>query len=296
MIESRRTKALSRALIHTVMILFSLICVVPLIAVVSVSLSSELSIKLSGYSLLPVHFDAAAYRYIFRSPWGIVHSYGITFAMTATGTFLSLLVISLLAFPLSRPDYRYRNKVSFFVFFTMLFNGGLVPWYILIVRYLQLKNHFLVLVLPYLVVPWFVLLLRTFFKQLPMSLFESAKIDGASEFRSFFQILLPLSKPALATIGLFICLNYWNDWWLALLYIDEERLVPLQYMLYRMMSNITFLTSQMSTTAVTIDLSTFPNESARMAMCVLAAGPMLFIFPFFQKYFVRGLTAGSLKG
>lgn len=296
MIESRRTRVMTRALIHTVMILFGLISVVPLIAVVSISLSSEISIKLHGYSLLPFNFDTAAYRYIFRSPWGIVRSYAITFAMTATGTFLSLLVISLLAFPLSRPDYRYRNKVSFFVFFTMLFNGGLVPWYILIVRYLQLKNHFLVLVLPYLVVPWFVLLLRTFFKQLPMSLFESAKIDGASEFRSFFQILLPLSKPALATIGLFISLNYWNDWWLALLYIDEERLVPLQYMLYRMMSNITFLTSQMSTTAVTIDLSSFPNESARMAMCVLAAGPMLFIFPFFQKYFVRGLTAGSLKG
>ncbi|MGQ9631006.1 MAG: carbohydrate ABC transporter permease [bacterium] len=178
----------------------------------------------------------------------------------------------------------------------MLFNGGLVPWYILIVRYLHLKDTLWVLIVPYLVVPWFVLLLRTFFQQIPISLIESAKIDGASEFRIFFSIIVPLSKPALATIGLFICLRYWNDWWLSLLYIEKENLVPLQYMLYRMMANIQFLTSQLTTTAVDIDVGKLPNESARMAMCVLAAGPMLFVFPFFQKYFVKGLTAGALKG
>jgi putative aldouronate transport system permease protein len=296
MIESRGSRITSRLLIHTVMAVFSALCIIPLAAVISISLSSEQAIKLRGYSLIPLDWSPTAYQYIFRSPQGILHAYLITFLVTALGTFLSLLVISLLAYPLSRPDYRYRNKLAFFVFFTMLFNGGLVPWYILIVRILQLKNTLLVLILPYLVIPWFVLLLRTFFKQLPLSLFESARIDGASELRSFFAILLPLSKPALATIGLFICLNYWNDWWLALLYIETEKLVPLQYMLYRMMNNIVFLTSQMTSTAVQIDLSKFPNESARMAMCVLAAGPMLFIFPFFQKYFVRGLMAGSIKG
>jgi putative aldouronate transport system permease protein len=296
MIESRRSRIGSRLLIHTVMILFALFCVIPLVAVASISLQSEQSIHDSGYTLVPLAPTLQAYEYIFASPKGILNAYFITLAVTAVGTFLSLFVISMLAFSLSRPDYRYRNTVAFYVFFTMLFNGGLVPWYILVVRILQLKNSFFVLILPYLVVPWFVLLLRTFFKQLPMSLFESAKIDGANELRNYFQILLPLSKPALATIGLFICLQYWNDWWLALLYVDVERLVPLQYMLSRIMSNITFLTSQMSNTMVSIDLGTFPNESARMAMCVLAAGPMLFIFPFFQKYFVRGLTAGSLKG
>jgi putative aldouronate transport system permease protein len=178
----------------------------------------------------------------------------------------------------------------------MLFNGGLVPWYILIARYLQLKNTFFVLFLPWLVIPWFVLLLRTFFTQLPFSLFESAKMDGASEFRMYAQILLPLSKPALATVGLFIALHLWNDWWLPLLYIDVERLIPLQFMLQRMMANFDYLTKQMTTASMNIDISELPGESARMAMCVLAAGPMLFIFPFFQKYFVRGLTAGSLKG
>jgi putative aldouronate transport system permease protein len=287
---------MSRGIIHAVMIVFSALCIIPLIAVLSISLSGEQSIKQQGYTLVPREWSGAAFAHIFRNPQGILHSYLITSIVTSLGTFLSLLVISLLAYPLSRPDYRYRNKVTFYVFFTMLFNGGLVPWYILIVRYLLLKNTLLVLIVPYLVVPWFVLLLRTFFRQLPLSLFESARIDGANELRSYWAILLPLSKPALATIGLFICLNYWNDWWLALLYIESEKLVPLQYMLYRMMNNIVFLTSQMTSTAITIDLSKFPNESARMAMCVLAAGPMLFIFPFFQKYFVRGLMAGSLKG
>ncbi|MBT3276038.1 MAG: carbohydrate ABC transporter permease [Spirochaetales bacterium] len=296
MIENRRSRLLGNGIIHTVLIVFSLLCIIPLWAVVSISFTAESSISIDGYALLPKVPSILAYTYIFKNPDQILRSYLVSIVVTALGTFLALFTVSLLAFPLSRTDYRYRRPITFYVFFTMLFNGGLVPWYILISKYLGLKNSILVLILPYLVVPWFVLLLRTFFKQLPLSLFESAKIDGASEFRCFFQILLPLSKPALATIGLFMCLNYWNDWWLPLLYIDVESLVPLQYMLSRMMANITFLTTQMTNTSITIDLSDLPNESARMAMCVLAAGPMLFIFPFFQKYFVRGLTAGSLKG
>jgi len=296
MIESRRTRLTTTFLVHSVMIIFALMCVTPLVAVLSISFTEEKSLTLDGYHLIPSKASATAYQFILRNPKQIANSYLISFIVTALGMALSLLIISLLAFPLSRPDYRYRKPLTFYVFFTMLFNGGLVPWYILISRYLQLKNSLAVLIIPYLVFPWFVLILRTFFKQIPLSLFESAKIDGATEFRSFFMILIPLSKPALATIGLFICLRYWNDWWLPLLYIEKESLVPLQYMLYRMMSNITFLTKQMTSTVVQIDVSNLPNESARMAMCVLAAGPMLFIFPFFQKYFVRGLTAGSLKG
>ena len=296
MIVSLRSKRTSGVAIHAALIVFAALCIIPLWAVVSISLTAESSISIDGYSLIPKVPSTLAYQYIFKNPGLIGRSYLISIVVTASGTLLALLVISLVAFPLSRPDYRYRRPLTFYVFFTMLFNGGLVPWYILISRYLDLKNTIFVLILPYLVIPWFVLLLRTFFSQIPMSLFESAKIDGAGEFRSFFTILLPLSKPALATIGLFICLHYWNDWWLPLLYIEEEALVPLQYMLARMMSNITFLTTQMTNTFISIDLSDLPNESARMAMCVLAAGPMLFIFPFFQKYFVRGLTAGSLKG
>jgi putative aldouronate transport system permease protein len=295
-IEARQTRVVTRSIIHTVLVLFALLCIVPLVAVVSVAFTEEKDIVVSGYHLFPRSVSTSAFRYVLSNPRQILRSYEISAVVTALGSAVALLVIALVAFPLSRPDYRYRRPLSFYVFFTMLFNGGLVPWYILISRYLQLKNHLAVLIIPYLVIPWFVLLLRTFFSQLPISLFESAKIDGASDFRSFFTILLPLSKPALATVGLFICLQYWNDWWLPLLYVDTEKLVPLQYMLYRMMANITFLTSQMTQTGITIDIRNLPNESARMAMCVLAAGPMLFVFPFFQKYFVRGLTAGSIKG
>jgi putative aldouronate transport system permease protein len=295
-IVNRRRARVSASFIHVILGGFAAICIIPLWAVISISLSSESSITSDGYRLIPKELSLLAYRYVFKNPDLILRSYFISIVVTALGTLCALLIISLVAFPLSRRDYRYRKQLTFFVFFTMLFNGGLVPWYILISRYLELKNTLAVMIIPYLVIPWFVLLLRTFFSQLPMSLFESAKIDGANEFRNYFTILLPLSKPALATVGLFITLHYWNDWWLPLLYIEEEALVPLQYMLSRMMANITFLTTQMTNTFISIDLSDLPNETARMAMCMLAAGPMLFVFPFFQKYFVRGLTAGSLKG
>ena len=296
MVISRRSARTTGLLLHVILGIFAALCIIPLWAVISISFSGESSITSDGYALFPKAPSLLAYRYILKNPELIARSYLVSVGVTSIGTLLALLIISLVAFPLSRPDFRYRRPLTFYVFFTMLFNGGLVPWYILISRYLELKNTLLVMIIPYLVIPWFVLLLRTFFSQLPISLFESAKIDGATEFRSFFTILLPLSKPALATVGLFICLHYWNDWWLPLLYIEDEALAPLQYMLARMMANITFLTTQMTNTFISIDLSDLPNETARMAMCVLAAGPMLFVFPFFQKYFVRGLTAGSLKG
>ncbi|MFP4385046.1 MAG: carbohydrate ABC transporter permease [Spirochaetia bacterium] len=296
MIEAKRSALWGNIFKHTVLGILAVICVVPLISVVSISFTDEASIIERGYGVFPRETSIRAYEIILRNPARILQSYYITISVTFVGTLSSLLVISLVAFPMARKDYRFRRPLTFYVFFTMLFNGGLVPWYILIARYLQLKNTFFVLFLPWLVIPWFVLLLRTFFTQLPFSLFESAKMDGASEFRMYAQILLPLSKPALATVGLFIALHLWNDWWLPLLYIDVERLIPLQFMLQRMMANFDYLTKQMTTASLSVDISELPGESARMAMCVLAAGPMLFIFPFFQKYFVRGLTAGSLKG
>lgn len=282
--------------VYTCLTLFLLLCIIPFIAIVSISLSNEMDIVEHGYRLIPADISLMAYKVIFRNASQLLHSYTISIIVTALGTLISLSVIALLSYPLSRPDFKYKNHLAFYVFFTMLFNGGLVPWYILITRYLHLKNTIWVLIFPYVVIPWFVLLLRTFFQQIPLSIIESAKIDGASELRTFVSIVLPLSKPALATIGLFIALRYWNDWWLSLLYIDVESLIPLQYMLYRMMSNIEFLTRQMNALPMGVDMSNMPTESARMAMCILAAGPMLFVFPFFQKYFVKGITAGALKG
>ncbi len=296
MIEAKKSRLISLIIISIILTLFALTCIIPIIAVLSISLSDEMDILRHGYKLIPKKISLTAYEYIFKVPKQILQGYFISLSVTGVGTALSLFVIAMVAYPLSRRDFKYRNPLAFYIFFTMLFNGGLVPWYILIVRYLHLKDTWWVLVLPYLVAPWFILLLKTFFQQIPIGIIESAKLDGASELRTFFTIVVPLSKPAMAAIGLFILLRYWNDWWLPLLYIESESLVPLQYMLHRMMANIQFLTQQLRTTQMTIDISKLPNESARMAMCILAAGPMLFIFPFFQKYFVKGLTVGAIKG
>ncbi|MBP1988870.1 carbohydrate ABC transporter permease [Paenibacillus eucommiae] len=285
-----------QVLINLLFILFSLACLFPLVAVLSVSLSNETDILKNGYRLFPKMFDMSAYAYILYKPLQILNAFKVSLFVSFFGTFVSLLVIAGIAYPLSREDFKLKNKLSFYVFFTMLFNGGLVPTYMLISNYLHLKNTIWVLILPYLAVPWFILLLRSFMQKIPHSIIESCMMDGASEFRIFFQMILPLAKPGLATVALFTLLQYWNDWWLSLLYIEKESLVPLQFMLYRMMNNIAFLTNSSNMMPPAMKNVILPSESARMAMAILAAGPMLLVFPFFQKHFVRGLTVGAVKG
>lgn len=282
---------LGRFAVHAVLTVVGLACLIPMVLVISISLSSEKALITEGYSLLPVGFSTYAYEYILQQPAQILQAYGVTLFVTIVGTMLGLLVSSLLAYALSRKDYKLRRVLSFYVFFTLLFNGGLVPFYILMTRYLGLKDNVLALILPYVVTAWYVLILRTSFAQLPMELLDAARIDGAGEWRIFFQIVVPLSKPVLATIGLFYILRYWNDWFMALLFIDKQVLYPLQYLLYVLMANINFLASNPQTTGVPI-----PTQSARMAMAVLAFGPALFTFLLLQKYFVRGITIGGLKG
>ena len=287
----------ARIVIHAVMLSFAVMCIVPLWGIIAVSFSNETDISLRGYEIFPRTLDLLGYRYVLTNPVMILNSYKVSVGLTLVGTALSLLITAGLSYALSRADYKLRNYVSFFIFFTLLFSGGLVPWYMLISRYLNMKSNFWVLVIPYLVHPWFVLILRTFMQKIPMEIIESCMIDGAGEYRTFAQIVLPLSKPGLATVGLFIMLRYWNDWWLAMLFIEKDSLAPLQYMLYRMMNNIAFLTSSSNQMppGIKADIQ-LPKESARMAMAVLAAGPMLMVFPFFQKYFVKGLTVGAVKG
>ena len=282
---------LGRFAVHAVLTVVGLTCLIPLILVVSISLSDELRLAKEGYQLLPVGFTTFAYEYILRQPGQILRSYGVTAFVTAFGTIAGLLVCSLLAWPLARKDFRLRGPLSFYVFFTLLFNGGMVPFYILVTRYLGLKDNIFVLILPYMVTAWYVLIIRTSFAQLPTELLDAARIDGAGEWRIFFQIVVPLSKPVLATIGLFFVLRYWNDWFLALLFIDDSSMYPLQYLLYVLMANINFMASNPQTTGMPI-----PTLSARMAMAVLAFGPALFTFLLLQKYFVRGITIGGLKG
>ena len=262
-----------------------------MLVIVSISLSDERALAIQGYSLLPRGFSTFAYEYILRQPGQILRAYFVTAIVTALGTMGGLLLCSLLAYPLSRRDYKLRGPLSFYVFFTLLFSGGMVPFYILITRYLGLKDNLLALILPYMVTAWYVLILRTSFAQLPVELLDAARIDGAGEWRIFFQIVLPLSKPALATVGLFFILRYWNDWFLALLFMNKPDFYPLQYLLYVLMANINFMASNPQTTGMPI-----PTQSARMAMAVLAFGPALFSFLLLQKYFVRGITIGGLKG
>lgn len=285
-----------KMLIHTILIIFCALCVIPMILVISISLSDESAIVEYGYTLFPIKFSSYAYNYIFSNADTLINSYMVTISVTILGTLFGLILTTSLAYVLSRPDYKYRNVTSFYVFFTMLFSGGLVPWYILIAKYLHMKDTLFVMFVPYLVIAWYVLLMRGFLQTLPLSMLESARIDGASELAILVRIVLPVSKPGLATVGLFYVLMFWNDWWLSLLFIDKKELVSLQYLLYKIMSMIEALTSIKSDYNVNTGNIQLPSQSARMAMVILTAGPILLAFPFFQQYFVRGLTVGSIKG
>ncbi|MDR2068632.1 MAG: carbohydrate ABC transporter permease [Spirochaetaceae bacterium] len=295
MVGGNKHSPVKNLMINGLFIILSLACVLPLVLIIAASLSTEEGINLRGYSLLPRNFSFQAYKYIFQSPKQLFYSYRITIFVTVTGSLASLLCTGMLAYVIARRDFLLRRFFSFLVLFTLLFSGGIVPTYIMVSRYYHLKDTILALIFPYIIIPWHVFLMKGFFSEMPTSLIEAAKIDGAMEGTIFFRIIVPISKPAFATVGLFCAFTYWNDWWLSLLYIDNARLISLQFYLYRIMNTIQFLATSMQTRSITIDLGDLPGETARMALCVLAAGPMLFIFPFFQKYFVRGLTMGAIK-
>lgn len=294
----RKAYSWYRLSIHLLFIAISVIIIVPLWSIIAISLSRESDLVISGYRLIPKHWDFHAYEYILNNPMTIVTAYAVTVTISVIGTFLSVLMISMCAYALSRSDFKYRNFITFYLFFTMLFSGGLVPLYLLMTNILQLKNTLAALIIPLLGPIWFIFLMRTFFKQLPESLAESAKLDGAGEWSIYLRIIVPLSTPVLATVGLFQLLGYWNSWEQALLYIDKQKLYPLQYLLQIMMKNIQEIIRTMQNN-VGVDIlsgTQVATESTRMAMCILAIGPMLFILPFFQKYFTKGLTVGAVKG
>jgi putative aldouronate transport system permease protein len=288
----RRSERLIGLALQALLLALSLASVLPILLVISASLSSEAALARYGYTLLPREFSLVGYQYIFQNVQQILRSYGVTLLVTVGGTLLSLLVTALFAYTLSRRDFALRQPLAAYLFFTLLFSGGLVPSYILITQYLQLRNNLLVLILPYLVGPFNVLILRTYFAALPEDLLDAARVDGAGEWRIFFQIVLPLSTPALATISLFIALAYWNDWWLALLYITDQRLMPIQLLLYNLLTNFTVI----SDNPLAEQLVKPPLLPIRMGMVVLTVLPVALLFIFVQRHFVRGLTIGSLRG
>jgi len=284
--------------IHAFFLILSLVFIVPIWVLFSISVTSDADIINYGYQIIPKAIDWGAYEYIFTSAANILTAYKVTIIITVVGTVLSTVIGAMCAYTISRPDFAYRSKVTFYMFFTMLFGGGMVPSYILMTQYLHTQNTYWALILPGMISVWNVFVMRTFFQQIPSSIIESATIDGASEMKIFVSIIVPLSTPALATIGLLQMLGYWNAWAPAMLYITEQKLYPLQYLLQTMLRNMQEIMKNIELTGNTnmIDLSNLPMESMRMAMAVLAIGPILLVFPFFQKYFVQGLTVGSVKG
>lgn len=286
-------------IIHLVFVLMCLTFIIPMVYVISVSLSSQQSIDQYGYQLIPHQFSLEAYRHVFKNPTQLIDSYQVTIFSSLVGTVLGVFVMALVAYPLSRDCFYFRKQITFYIFFTMLFGGGLIPSYILNTQYLGLGNNIWVYIFPHLANAFHIIILRTFFQQLPQSLVESAKIDGAKELRIFFSIVLPLSKPVIATISLMTLLTKWNDWYTTLIYIRDTELYTLQYMLQKILREVEFIKNmtQGAVGAVNVDLShEVPTEPVRFAMVMVAAGPMLVVFPFFQKYFTKGLTVGAVKG
>lgn len=282
-------------LLHIYFVISSALYLLPFLLIIAISFSDEAAIKQFGYRLIPKVFSTEAYKYVFKNPTQLIDSYKTTIIFTVVATFLAVAVQSLYAYPLSRPNFKYKKFCTWFVFFTMLFNGGMVPSYLIITKVLHLGNTIWVYILPCLMSAWNIIVIRTFFQGLPESLVESAKVDGASELRIYFQIIIPLSKPVIATIAFMFAVGKWNDWNTALLYIRDADLFSLQYMLQKILREAEFV-EKMATETGMMEGYQVPTESMRYATALLAAGPILIIFPFFQKYFTKGLTIGAVKG
>ncbi|WP_123043458.1 carbohydrate ABC transporter permease [Cohnella candidum] len=280
--------------------IYTAICIFPLLLILIVSFTDEKSVLVNGYSLFPQKLSLGAYDFLLNDWSNVLTSYGVSIFVTLFGTVVSLGLMALYAYPISRRDFKHRGLFSFVMFFTLLYNAGLVPFYILYTQYLDLQNTILALMLPYFVQGFFVLILKTFFtNSVPTALLESAKIDGAGEWRIFAQIVLPLSLPVLATVGLFCTLNYWNDWFQSLLFINDNKMVSIQFRMYKALLDLQFLsTNSQAYTAILAANPNFqmPSETVRMAMAVVGIGPIVFVYPYFQRFFVKGLTVGAVKG
>ncbi|GBG11670.1 sugar ABC transporter permease [Paenibacillus agaridevorans] len=277
--------------------LFSLACVYPFVLVLTSSLTDEVELIRNGYSLFPETWSIAAYKAILSTPT-IPRAYLVTIFTTVAGTLISLIVTSMIAYALSGRKLYYRNHINFIFYFTMLFNGGLVSFYILVTRYLQLTDSIWVYIIPFVLNPWNMFLMRNFFNEIPEELYESSRLEGAGEWRILWQIVLPLSLPALATIGLFYALMYWNSWQPALLFINNDKLFSLQYIIMQIIRNIDIAQNiaVSSTAGSVINTQRPPAFTVRLATAMVTIGPIIFLYPFLQRYFVGGLKIGAIKG
>jgi putative aldouronate transport system permease protein len=293
-----RVSPVTNIFISALFIVLALLCFLPALLVLIVSFSSESSVLNKGYSYIPLQWSLESYKYLLHQGEYITHSFVNSLGITLVGTLIGLVLCSTMGYALSRPNYRLRSFFTWFIFIPMLFSGGLVASYMINTQILGMKNTYAALVFPMCCSSFYIIIMRTFFQtSVPDAIIESAKIDGARQIRIFAQIVLPISLPAIATIGLFYTFAYWNDWMLAMYYLNTNRqdLFPMQYVLINLENNIDFLTrnSQFMTPGENTNL---PSETVRMTMVVISVVPIACSYPFFQKYFISGLTIGAVKG
>lgn len=297
-IKKGKDVILLNVLAYTFCSIIALMCLVPFVMILSASFSSEAAISANGFSILPQDFSLEAYKNVFQEPMVIVRAYATTILLTISGTTIGLLIQTMTAYVLSRKDFEWRNGFSFFFYFTTLFSGGLVPTYVLYTQTLNLKDNYLALLLPLVFSVYNLLIMKSYISGIPDTLIDAAKMDGCGEFKTLFQIIMPLIKPALATVGLFIALSYWNDWYNAMLYIKNEDMYPLQYFLYQKVNNIEAYKKMIANnaSASAVSAMTLPTQTLKMALTVVVTGPIILAFPLVQKYFVQGITIGAVKG
>lgn len=285
-------------LLNLFFVLACLSFILPLMMVIAASFSEEKRLVLEGFSIFPRGFSLEAYRSTFANAEKMIRAYIVTFSQAAIGTVLGCVVAGMAGYALCRSNFRFRKFVTWYIFFTMLFSAGMIPSYIVLSKYYHLTNTYWVYILPgFAGGAWNTMVFRTFFKGLPDSLFESAYLDGAKELRIYFQIVMPLSKPVYASLGFVTLVAKWNDYTTSMIYIRDEELYTLQFLLQRLTSETEYLKQMMQQgMTMLVDVSAMPSETLKYAMCVVAAGPMLVVFPFFQKYFSKGLLIGAVKG
>lgn len=276
--------------------LFSLLCLYPFLLVVGGSLSNDSDLLKYGFKVIPKNPTLAAYKAMFMQSSAILNGYKITTIVTSVGTIGSLIFNSMMAFVISRQNFKARKFFNILVLIPILFNGGMVPWYIVCVRYLHLKDTIWALILPMMANGWYIFLMRNFFNSVPQSLYEVAKIEGAGDFLIFRKIYFQLSKPMFATLGLFTCLGYWNDWWLGMMLVDDTSIQPLQLLLRNIISNLQFLQSMNTSPELQKILIGIPGEALKMTMVIITIGPMILVYPLLQKHFVKGIMVGAVKG
>jgi putative aldouronate transport system permease protein len=296
MIVRKKRFSISDIILNFIFMVAVFLCLYPVLLLIGISFSSEKDIVQYGFSVIPRTFTLYAYEFILKSSKMLFQAYGVTILVTVSGTFLCMLLTTLYAYPLSRKEFKFRKPFTLFIFFTMLLNGGLVPWYFVCVRVLHINDKIWALILPYLMNGFYVIVMRTFFKtNIPDEIIESARIDGSGEFYTFFRIVIPLAVPGIATIGLFAALQYWNDYFLPLMLINNQKLDNLQFMMYKVLMTLEMIQNT-PVGAVSDVYQRLPGETARMALAFLSMGPIVLAYPFFQKFFIKGLTIGAVKG